>query len=644
MIYGMHFLKAQMLLASLASAAGNAGGIQLTKNMISEMTFVRWLGTGQLGSVAAVRHRTGDYALKFEKLRYFGENVGTPEHFENFSDRSKVQYKQLQTTVEQTETLTRSHPSCARSYGTLRLDHHTIDDYGKQFIDKSLETPETAQLFEEGSHYIVSLMELGQEDLKSWLAKPEHKNPNDKLKALYDVCLAVSNIHKIGLCHFDLKPDNVLVTKDSNRVALMDFGNQILGKLYWVKYDAKGKQKGYRFQNAFTLAEARAKDVSKIIGVSAAKTLNCLLPSDIAEYLKKRIRELRQRIISDQIGEEFDMKIHLPEHQQLYYGWQRYGYPSAENLCQAIKQLYENRDMSKEQFWDLIDPTTNAAPAEKLQPDEPYDVTANSCFAQDMMYYDGIKLQNTWSLICSNVTRVTSCGKTATNTRTIYLDEPKGMLIVWKNGYMGSGCKSVINILGINGVYRENIMRGRQRKWIVTVVPTISRKCNSGGTIEELQIQFDDEESAVNFQTTVVDCRQKMFTHQIQPDTVQITDAINTWFDMEESDDDSGDEKRDDCVAVPQVARKRRIAFVPKPLSVKNIVEGASVAASNAPAAKAIRVKKGTVANLLRRFKETTASSRVPTPKATRKSRKKVAGIRAIFEKLEGKKGSSASA
>lgn len=35
---------------------------------------------------------------------------------------------------------------------------------------------------------------------------------------------AVSYIHKIGLCHRDIKPDNIVVDNDSNIIKLIDFG------------------------------------------------------------------------------------------------------------------------------------------------------------------------------------------------------------------------------------------------------------------------------------------------------------------------------------------------------------------------------------------------------------------------------------
>jgi serine/threonine protein kinase len=42
-------------------------------------------------------------------------------------------------------------------------------------------------------------------------------------RIIKEILLAVSYLHSEGVCHRDLKPDNILISSDSNKIKIIDF-------------------------------------------------------------------------------------------------------------------------------------------------------------------------------------------------------------------------------------------------------------------------------------------------------------------------------------------------------------------------------------------------------------------------------------
>jgi serine/threonine protein kinase len=75
---------------------------------------------------------------------------------------------------------------------------------------------------DEGRHYIVMEYVDGQ-DLKALIRQRERLSINEALNITAQICAGVGHAHKANLIHCDIKPQNVLVTRDG-RVKVADFG------------------------------------------------------------------------------------------------------------------------------------------------------------------------------------------------------------------------------------------------------------------------------------------------------------------------------------------------------------------------------------------------------------------------------------
>jgi serine/threonine protein kinase len=90
-----------------------------------------------------------------------------------------------------------------------RLDHPnvvTVYDVGQDGIQ----------------HYIVMEYVDGQ-DLKTWIRRKGRLDVQETLDLITQICAGVGHAHRAGIIHCDIKPQNVLVTKDG-RAKVTDFG------------------------------------------------------------------------------------------------------------------------------------------------------------------------------------------------------------------------------------------------------------------------------------------------------------------------------------------------------------------------------------------------------------------------------------
>ncbi|NIM91173.1 MAG: protein kinase [Candidatus Aminicenantes bacterium] len=74
----------------------------------------------------------------------------------------------------------------------------------------------------EGTHYIVMEYVSG-EDLKSFIRRSRQVTPGTAISIAKQVCEGLTEAHKLGTVHRDLKPQNIMIDKDGN-ARIMDFG------------------------------------------------------------------------------------------------------------------------------------------------------------------------------------------------------------------------------------------------------------------------------------------------------------------------------------------------------------------------------------------------------------------------------------
>eukprot|EP00967_Tisochrysis_lutea_P069189 scaffold90874_cov21-Tisochrysis_lutea.AAC.2 len=62
-------------------------------------------------------------------------------------------------------------------------------------------------------------------------AKNNQRMPNIFVKLYaYQMCRALQNIHRVGICHRDIKPQNLLVNTETHQLKLCDFGSAKVGQ------------------------------------------------------------------------------------------------------------------------------------------------------------------------------------------------------------------------------------------------------------------------------------------------------------------------------------------------------------------------------------------------------------------------------
>jgi serine/threonine protein kinase len=89
-----------------------------------------------------------------------------------------------------------------------------------------LDHPNVVTVYDVGQdgirHYIVMEYVDGQ-DLKTWIRRKGRLDVQETLDLIIQICAGVGHAHKAGIIHCDIKPQNVLVTKDI-RAKVTDFG------------------------------------------------------------------------------------------------------------------------------------------------------------------------------------------------------------------------------------------------------------------------------------------------------------------------------------------------------------------------------------------------------------------------------------
>ncbi|KAJ1457696.1 kinase-like domain-containing protein, partial [Pelagophyceae sp. CCMP2097] len=93
--------------------------------------------------------------------------------------------------------------------------------------------PNIIELFDirHGPEVIFFVMELAETDLYKHIVKhkPDGLDPSEAKRIMVEIGGAVSHMHRLSICHLDLKPENVLLVSARRTVKLCDFGNAAVG-------------------------------------------------------------------------------------------------------------------------------------------------------------------------------------------------------------------------------------------------------------------------------------------------------------------------------------------------------------------------------------------------------------------------------
>ena len=93
-------------------------------------------------------------------------------------------------------------------------------------ILKRVSHPNIVKLFEvietENECYIV--MEYLESDLLTYIQDNDKLDEHQAATIILQILKAVQYLHELGICHRDIKPDNILLSADKKTVKLTDFG------------------------------------------------------------------------------------------------------------------------------------------------------------------------------------------------------------------------------------------------------------------------------------------------------------------------------------------------------------------------------------------------------------------------------------
>ena len=110
----------------------------------------------------------------------------------------------------------------------------------------------------------------------------------------YNIALAIADIHKVGISHRDLKPDNILIRKSDGRPVIIDFSHSDADEFVMYKYTMATRMYGApEQQNPST--GSFASDI-----FSFGKILDKLLP-------EKRFKGIRAACQAEEVAERPDI-------------------------------------------------------------------------------------------------------------------------------------------------------------------------------------------------------------------------------------------------------------------------------------------------------------------------------------------------
>lgn len=123
----------------------------------------------------------------------------------------------------------RATPTCAVKI-LKRQDENRLDRFQNEIrIQKSLKHTNIAQLFdsnsfsEHGYEIPWAAMELGGSNLRDEVQTNGRLSPEQLLPLADAMCLALDHVHKQGIIHRDVKPDNFVFANDDG-ILMIDFG------------------------------------------------------------------------------------------------------------------------------------------------------------------------------------------------------------------------------------------------------------------------------------------------------------------------------------------------------------------------------------------------------------------------------------
>ena len=129
------------------------------------------------------------------------------------------------------------------------------------------------------------------------------KEQNCKVMA-YKILLAIQALHKMGICHLDIKPDNILLFGDNFEIKIGDFGlsSSIYGKYGKVLQSGNVGTYGYKAPEIIEGKDYDGEETDEFsFGVLLFVILNGIKPFPTAEiiYHGSKVKQLYRYIIED---------------------------------------------------------------------------------------------------------------------------------------------------------------------------------------------------------------------------------------------------------------------------------------------------------------------------------------------------------